>query len=89
MKPVVTADTHHDITSIILREADRFGFDPIGFVAGAIGESDLAEDATREAAWPDVSYGLWQPAVAFLGNDVPGLTRGANGIVLNLSLIHI
>jgi hypothetical protein len=83
MKTVIARDTGRDITSIILSEAARHGFDPIGFVAGAIGESSLNEHAARQAVWPDVSFGLWQPAVAFLGNNVPGLTRGPSGIVLD------
>ncbi|MFN8524138.1 MAG: peptidoglycan recognition family protein [Chloroflexota bacterium] len=83
MKPVVTVDTGRDITEIVRLAADRHGFDPIGFIAGAIAESDLNEHATREQAWPDVSYGLWQPAVAFLGEEVAGLTRGPNGAALD------
>jgi hypothetical protein len=81
MKNVTTRDTGRDITQLLQIAADRHGFDPIGFIGGAIGESSLKEQARREMAWPDVSYGLWQPAVAFLGADVRGLTRNANGTV--------
>ena len=79
MKSVVTPDTGRDITELLQIAANRHGFDPIGFIGGAIGESNLHEHARRELDWPDVSYGLWQPAVAFLGPEVGGLTRNANG----------
>ena len=81
MKSVVTKDTDRDITEIVRVAAQNHGFDPIGFIGGAIAESGLREEAAREQAWPDVSYGLWQPAVAFLGPEIPGLTRNANGTV--------
>jgi len=66
MKTVVTRDTGRDITQPLAELGAQHGFDPIGFLAGALAESDLHEHAKREAAWPDVSYGLWQPAVKFL-----------------------
>jgi hypothetical protein len=81
MKTVVTADTQRDITQILTLAAAHHGFDPIFLLGGAIAESGLREQAARERDWPDVSYGLWQPAVAFLGTEIPGLTRGGNGRV--------
>ncbi|HEX2172618.1 MAG TPA: hypothetical protein VHL09_09255, partial [Dehalococcoidia bacterium] len=76
---VVTADTRKDISALINAVADH-GFDPVGFLGGLIGESNLHEHATRERTWPDVSYGLSQPTVAFLHPDsgLP-LTRDADG----------
>jgi hypothetical protein len=81
MKSVVTADTGRDITELLQIAANHHRFDPIGFVGGAIGESGLNEHARRERPWPDVSFGLWQPAMAFLGSEVNGLTRNPNGTV--------
>lgn len=81
MKRVVTPDTGRDITELLQIAANHHGFDPIGFVGGAIAESSLHEHARREQPWPDVSFGLWQPAVAFLGTEVEGLTRNGNGTV--------
>jgi hypothetical protein len=73
---IVTRDTGRDISDVLNRLGEEHGFDPIGFLGGAIAESNLNEHAVREKAWPDVSYGLWQPTVKFLGAEVPGLTRG-------------
>src|SRR5262249_6485498 len=81
MKTVVTPDTKRDITQILTLAATHQEFDPIFLLGGAIAESGLREQASRERDWPDVSYGLWQPAVAFLGSEVSGLTRDPNGRV--------
>lgn len=83
MRQVLTADTQRDITDILVRAARHANVDPIWLLGGAIAESDLNEHAARQKRWPDVSFGLWQPAVAFLGTEVAGLTRGANGVVLD------
>jgi hypothetical protein len=82
---VVTRDTGRDISELLNRLADEHGFDPIGFLGGAIAESSLNEHAARERPWPDVSYGLWQPAVKFLGPMVSGLARGGDGSVTDSS----
>src|SRR6476620_3188461 len=80
---VVTRDTSRDIADVLNDLAEAHGFDPVGFLAGAIAESTLCEHAVREKAWPDVSYGLWQPTVKFLGAEVSGLSRGADGAALD------
>jgi hypothetical protein len=80
---VLTRDTGRDISDILNRVAEEHGFDPVGMLGGAIAESTLNEAAARERQWPDVSYGLWQPTVKFLGPEVPGLTRGADGAALD------
>jgi hypothetical protein len=80
---VVTRDTGRDITDLLNRAAEEQGFDAVGFLGGAIAESRLDEHAAREHAWPDVSYGLWQPAVKWLGREVAGLQRAADGIALD------
>ena len=79
----LTRDTGRDISDILNRLAEQHSFDPMAFLGGAIAESTLSEHAARERAWPDVSCGLWQPAVKFLGTDVPGLTRGPDGAALD------
>jgi hypothetical protein len=76
---VLTRDTGRDISDILNRLAAEQGFDAVGFLGGAIAESTLCEHAARERAWPDVSCGLWQPIIKFLGTDVPGLTRDPAG----------
>jgi hypothetical protein len=80
---VLTRDTGRDISDIVNRQADLSGFDAVGFLGGAIAESNLSERAAREKAWPDVSFGLWQPSVKFLGPEVQGLTRGPDRAVLD------
>ncbi|HEY0582009.1 MAG TPA: hypothetical protein VGE94_07485, partial [Chloroflexota bacterium] len=80
---VLTRDTGRDISDIVNRQADLSGFDAVGFLGGAIAESNLNERAAREKAWPDVSFGLWQPSVKFLGPEVQGLTRGPDRAVLD------
>lgn len=78
---VVTRDTGRDITAQINRAAEQYGFHAVGLLGGAIAESDLIERAARERTWPDVSYGLWQPAVKWLGPEVPDLSRDPDGTV--------
>ena len=81
---VITKDTRKDISDLINRAAEQHGFDPIGFLAGLIGESNLSEQATRENAWPDCSWGLSQPVAAYLYKDSGlDLERAANGVVLD------
>lgn len=84
LQTVMTTDTGRDITGLVENAAREFGFDPIGLIGGAIAESDLREHAARLGVWPDVSFGLWQPAVKFLERDVPGLSRDpANNAVFD------
>jgi hypothetical protein len=80
---VVCIDSRKDITKWINAAADEFDFAAVGFLAGAIAESNLKEQAAREGAWPDVSYGLYQPAVKWLGREASGLERAADGTVLD------
>lgn len=78
MRPVVTADTKRDITALLNQAAVQYQVDPIFLLAGCIAESDLYEQAVREEAWPDVSYGLTQVTVAWL--ELPPLfTPGFRG----------
>jgi hypothetical protein len=80
---VITLDTLRDITKWLNACAEEYEFDAVGFLGGAISESNLRELAARERVWPDVSYGLWQPAVKWLGPEATGLTREANGTVID------
>lgn len=81
---VITADTKRDITTLINEAAERHGFSAVGFLGGLIGESNLHERASRERAWPDVSYGLSQPTVAFLHPDSGlQLQRNAQGVAVD------
>jgi hypothetical protein len=84
MKPLVavqTRDTRRDITQLLNRAGEVHGIEPVELLGGALAESTLHEHAVREKQWPDVSYGLWQPAVKWLGPEVLGLTRDADGTV--------
>lgn len=83
VKGVVCLDTSRDISGLLNAAADEHGFDAVGFVAGAIAESGLKEHAARERAWPDVSFGLWQPAVKWLGPEATGLTRAGDGTAID------
>lgn len=81
---VVTVDTKRDISALINAAAAAHGFDAVGFLAGLIGESNLSESAVRERTWPDVSYGLSQPTVAFLHPDSGlSLARDPRGVALD------
>jgi hypothetical protein len=78
---VITRDTGRDISDVLNRVSQEHGFDAAAFLGGAIAESTLNEHAARERVWPDVSFGLWQPSVRWLGTGVTGLTRAADGTV--------
>lgn len=78
---VVCADTGRNLDELLNDAAARHGFDAVGFLGGAIAESDLDEHAARFGVWPDISFGLWQPAVKWLGADVVGLERAGDGTV--------
>lgn len=55
----------NDISALCNAKADAYHCPPRLLVAQAIAESGLDETAARVAAWPDVSYGLWQQTVKF------------------------
>lgn len=83
VREVVCVDTGKDISRWLNAAADEFGFDAVGLLGGAIAESNLKEHAARTRVWPDVSFGLWQPAVKWLGKEATGLTRASDGTVLD------
>jgi hypothetical protein len=83
VQDVRCTDTSREISKWLNAAADEFGFDAVGLLGGAIAESNLREWAARERTWPDVSYGLWQPAVKWLGREVDGLERAADGTALD------
>lgn len=75
---VICRDTGRDITDLINAAAAEHSFDPVGFLGGLIQESGLREHAARERAWPDVSYGLSQPAVKWF-RGLEGLDKAPDG----------
>lgn len=78
---VSTRDTRRDLTSLLNKMAEQYGFEATGFLGGLIAESALDEWAARERAWPDVSYGLAQPTVRWHGAHVSGVSKAADGTV--------
>lgn len=81
MGRIITADTGRDITGLLITVSQQYGVTVRDLLAGCIAESDLCEQAAREADWPDVSYGLTQPTVAYLA--IPGMEQVASRPGLN------
>lgn len=73
---VITRDTGRDITGLVNLAAEQYGFDPVGFLGGAIAESNLDEYSKRFGLWPDVSYGLFHVAVKWVGPEVAVFRQG-------------
>jgi len=80
---VVTRDTGRDLTEMLNAAGERYGFDPVGLLAGAIAESNLDEHSVRNGVWPDVSFGLYHPAVKWIGPEAEPLNRAADGTALD------
>lgn len=76
---VITTNWKIDITSMLNDAAAQYDFDAVGFLAGAIAESDLDELAVRERAWPDVSHGLFQETVKWHSAHISGVELAADG----------
>lgn len=77
VKNVKTKDTLRDISDQINAHSRR----PIVLTALFIAEANLHELAFRERTWPDVSYGLGQPAVKWL--QIDGLEKAPDGTNLD------
>lgn len=72
---VITRDTGRDLTPYINEVAAAYDFDAVGFLGGAIAESNLDERSSRLGVWPDVSYGLFHSTVKYIGLEVEGIKR--------------
>lgn len=83
VRNVIALDTGRDLSDLLNAAGERYGFDPVDLLAGAIAEGGLREHAIRERPWPDVSYGLFQPAVKWLGPEATGLARATDGTALD------
>jgi len=80
---VVARDTGRDLTELVNAAAEKYGFDPVGFLGGAIAESNLDEHSVRNGVWPDVSFGLFHPAVKWVGPEAEPLNRASDGTALD------
>lgn len=55
----------NDVSDLVNRYAEANGCDAVGLLAGLISESNLDEQAERDGAWPDVSFGLGQQTALY------------------------
>lgn len=68
-------DTGRDITDLLNGAAMQYGFDAVDFLGGAIAESNIREHSARNGQWPDVSFGLFHPAVKWIGPEADPIER--------------